>query len=98
MDQVFRDHVQVPDAVVSVAFDKAWGFVEKDPLLAHNLKAVLHSRLRAHLECSIKSGERNTLNLANEAIRNLRAELAPLDRAMSACTRTAGSLRGGKRI
>ncbi|MCA1360865.1 hypothetical protein I6F14_10005 [Bradyrhizobium sp. IC3069] len=77
MDQFSSDQVQVPDAVVSVAFDKAWGFVEKDPLLAHNLKAVLHRRLRTYLECSIRKGERNTLNLANEAIRNLRAELAP---------------------
>ncbi|PWE77209.1 hypothetical protein XF30_10950 [Bradyrhizobium sp. SUTN9-2] len=77
MDQFSSDQVPVPDAVVTVAFDKAWGFVEKDPLLAHNLKAVLHSRLRTYLECSIRNGERNTLNLANEAIRNLRAELAP---------------------
>ena len=34
MDQIFSEQVQVPDAVVSVAFDKAWSFVEKDPLLA----------------------------------------------------------------
>ncbi|MDA9476847.1 hypothetical protein XI03_20585 [Bradyrhizobium sp. CCBAU 65884] len=77
MDQFLPEQVQVPDAIVSVAFDKAWRFVEKDPLLAHNLKTVLHSRLRTVLECSIRNGERNTLNLANEAIRNLRAELAP---------------------
>ncbi|WP_375784767.1 hypothetical protein ACE10Z_34450 [Bradyrhizobium sp. Pha-3] len=77
MDQVLSEQAQVPEAVVSVAFDKAWRFVEKDPILAHNLKTVLHSRLRAFLECSIRNGERNTLRLANEAIRNLRAELAP---------------------
>ncbi|WP_407185219.1 hypothetical protein [Bradyrhizobium centrosematis] len=80
MDQFFSEKEQVPDLVVSAAFDKAWSFVEADPLLAHHLKAVLHSRLRTHLECSIKTGERNTLNLANEAIRNLRAELAPSTR------------------
>ncbi|SFQ05736.1 hypothetical protein SAMN05216330_11467 [Bradyrhizobium sp. Ghvi] len=67
---------QMQDAIVSVAFDKAWRFVEKDPLLAHNRKTILHSRLCTFLESSIKRGERNTLNLANEAIRNLRAELA----------------------
>ncbi|MEZ2143380.1 hypothetical protein AAE026_13945 [Bradyrhizobium sp. DN5] len=77
MDQFLSEQVQAPDAIVSVAFDKAWRFVEKDPLLAHNLKTVLHSRLRTFLECSIRNGERNTLNLANEAIRNLRAELTP---------------------
>ncbi|RZN09952.1 hypothetical protein CWO91_15290 [Bradyrhizobium genosp. SA-3] len=77
MDQFLSEQVQAPDAIVSVAFDKAWRFVEKDPLLAHNLKTVLHTRLRTFLECSIRNGERNTLNLANEAIRNLRAELAP---------------------
>ena len=77
MDQFLSEQVQAPDAIVSVAFDKAWRFVEKDPLLAHNLKTVLHTRLRTFLECSIRNGERNALNLANEAIRNLRAELAP---------------------
>ncbi|MGY3238375.1 hypothetical protein ACVWZ4_000993 [Bradyrhizobium sp. USDA 4472] len=77
MDQIFSQHAQVPDAVVSAALDKAWSFVETDPLLAHNLRAVLYSRLRTYLECSVKNGERNTLNLANDAIRNLRAELAP---------------------
>ncbi|MGY2804021.1 hypothetical protein [Bradyrhizobium sp. USDA 4506] len=77
MDQISSEQVQEPEVLVSVAFDKAWRFVEKDPLLAHNLRTVLHSRLRAFLECSIRSGERNTLHLANEAIRNLRAELAP---------------------
>ncbi|MDA9503807.1 hypothetical protein XI09_03040 [Bradyrhizobium sp. CCBAU 11386] len=77
MDQFLSEQVQVRDAIVSVAFDKAWRFVEKDPLLAHNLKTVLHSRLRTFLECSIRNGERNTLTLANEAIRKLRAELAP---------------------
>ncbi|MBB4380285.1 hypothetical protein [Bradyrhizobium sp. SBR1B] len=80
MDQFVSQNVQVSDSVVSAAFDKAWSFVETDPLLAHNLKAVLHSRLRTYLEFSIKNGERNTLNLANEAIRNLRAELAPSTR------------------
>lgn len=77
MDQALSEHVQAPEALVIVAFDMAWRFVEKDPFLAHNLKTVLHSRLRAFLECSIRNGERNTLHLANEAIRNLRAELAP---------------------
>ncbi|WP_342723691.1 hypothetical protein AAFG07_31875 [Bradyrhizobium sp. B097] len=77
MDQVLSEQVQAPEALVSVAFDKAWRFIEKDPILAHNLKTVLHSRLRGFLECSIRNGERNTLHLANEAIRNLRAELAP---------------------
>ncbi|SFN83774.1 hypothetical protein SAMN05216573_12344 [Bradyrhizobium sp. Rc3b] len=76
MDQFLSEQVQKPDAIVSVAFDKAWRFVEKDPLLAHNRKTVLHSRLCTFLESSIKTGERNSLTLANEAIRSLRAELA----------------------
>ncbi|MBB4365360.1 hypothetical protein GGD65_006426 [Bradyrhizobium sp. CIR18] len=77
MDQLLSEQVQMQDAIVSVALDKAWRFVEKDPLLAHNRKTVLHSRLCTFLESSIRKGERNTLNLANEAIRSLRAELAP---------------------
>ncbi|MGY4319594.1 hypothetical protein [Bradyrhizobium sp. JR3.5] len=76
MDQTLSEQVQALEALVSVAFDKAWRFVEKDPFLAHNLKTVLHSRLRAFLERSVRNGERNTVHLANEAIRNLRAELA----------------------
>ncbi|MCA6101089.1 hypothetical protein [Bradyrhizobium australafricanum] len=76
MTQISSEQVQAPEVLISTAFDKAWRFVEKDPLLAHNHKAVLHSRLRASLECSIRNGERNALHLANEAIRNLRAELA----------------------
>ncbi|WP_246668289.1 MULTISPECIES: hypothetical protein [Bradyrhizobium] len=75
MDQISSEHMQAPEVLVSVAFAKAWRFVEKDPLLAHNHKTVLHTRLRASLECSIRNGERNTLHLANEAIRRLRAEL-----------------------
>ncbi|MVT69836.1 hypothetical protein GPL21_32645 [Bradyrhizobium pachyrhizi] len=76
MDQVISGQVQTPEIIVSIAFEKAWRFVENDPVLAHHLKTFLHRRLRALLECSIRTGERNTLHLANEAIRNLRAELA----------------------
>ncbi|WP_027577626.1 hypothetical protein [Bradyrhizobium sp. WSM1743] len=86
MDQFLLEQVQTTDAIVSVAFDKAWRFVEKDPLLAHNPKTVLHSRLHTFLESSIRKGERNTLNLANDAIRSLRAELAL---SAEQCTSTA---------
>ncbi|WP_271596968.1 MULTISPECIES: hypothetical protein [unclassified Bradyrhizobium] len=84
---------QVKNAVLSVAFEKAWSFVEKDPLLAHNRKAALQSRLRTYLEYSIRNGERNTLNLANEAIRNLRTELALPPERPRACTWTGESVR-----
>jgi len=76
MDQTLSKPDQTPQALASAAFDKAWRFVEADPILAHTRKTVLHSRLRAHLQCSIMSGERSTLKLANEAIAKLRAELA----------------------
>lgn len=78
MDKALSEQVQAPEALLIDAFDKAWRFVETDPFLAHNRKTVLHSRLRTFLECSIRNGERNVLHLANEAIRHLRAELAPL--------------------
>ncbi|MBR1163093.1 hypothetical protein [Bradyrhizobium elkanii] len=81
MDQISSEQMQAPEVLVSVAFDKAWRFVEKDPLLAHHHKTVLHSRLRASLESSIRNGERNTLHLANEAIRKLRAELTASTKA-----------------
>lgn len=61
--------------LVSVAFDKSWRFVEKDPFLAHNPKALLRDRLRGHLELSIRNGEQSLLSLANSAIGKLRTEL-----------------------
>ncbi|WP_338696114.1 MULTISPECIES: hypothetical protein [Bradyrhizobium] len=76
MDHDLSQQVQAPEALVSVAFDKAWRFVESDPILAHNLKFVLRRRLRDLLASSVRNGERDALHLANEAIRNLRAELA----------------------
>ena len=67
--------VRVDRSSASVAFDKAWPFVENDPFLAHNSASVLRERLQAHLEVLIKFGEDNMLDLANKAIWNLRAEL-----------------------
>ena len=61
--------------LVGVAFDKSWRFVERDPFLAHNPRALLRDRLRSHLEISMRNGERDLLSLANGAICRLRAEL-----------------------
>ncbi|GLR89999.1 hypothetical protein [Bradyrhizobium iriomotense] len=63
------------DVLVSVAFEKSWRFVEKDPFLTHNAEALLRARLRVHLERSLETGEKNVLHLANNAIWNLRTEL-----------------------
>ncbi len=63
------------DALVNVAFEKSWRFVENDPLLAHNPKAMLRNRLWIHLEVSLQNGEQDLLALANAAIGKLRAEL-----------------------
>jgi hypothetical protein len=62
------------NTLVNVAFDKSWRFVEKDPFLAHNPKAMLRDRLRTHLEISMRNGEQDLLSLANTAIGKLRAE------------------------
>lgn len=75
MDQTSSQQKQTLDALVSVAFEKSWRFVEKDPFLAHNAEALLRARLRLHLERSSKIGEKNVLHLANDAIWNLRTEL-----------------------
>jgi hypothetical protein len=61
--------------LVSVAFDKSWRFVENDPFLAHNPKALLRNRLRSHLELSMRNGEQDVLDIANSAICKLRTEL-----------------------
>jgi hypothetical protein len=61
--------------LVSVAFDKSWRFVEKDPFLAHNPRAILRDRLRTHLEVAMRNGEQDLLSLANGAISRLRSEL-----------------------
>ncbi|WP_061849646.1 hypothetical protein [Bradyrhizobium sp. DOA1] len=75
MDQTSSPQKQILDALVSVAFEKSWRFVEKDPFLTHNAEALLRARLRLHLERSLKMGEKNVLQLANNAIWNLRTEL-----------------------
>lgn len=51
--------VEDDDNIVTVAFNKAWRFIENDPFLAHNSELVLRNRLRAHLEILIKVGEHN---------------------------------------
>ncbi|MCP3441357.1 hypothetical protein [Bradyrhizobium sp. CCGUVB14] len=63
------------DTLVSAAFEKSWRFVEKDPFLTHNAEALLRARLRAHLERSLRTGEKNVFDLANNAICSLRTEL-----------------------
>lgn len=63
------------DILLTVAFDKSWRFVEKDPFLAHNPKSLLRSRLQTFLEISVGNGERDLLRLANGAIWKLRREL-----------------------
>jgi hypothetical protein len=63
------------ERLVTAAFDRAWRFVEKDPLLAHNSAPWLCHRLRAHLEAATQQGERDLLTLANGAIWRLRDEM-----------------------
>lgn len=70
--------VEDDDNIVTVAFNKAWRFIENDPFLAHNSELVLRDRLPAHLEILIKVGH----NLLDRATRHgegkVRASIAPL--------------------
>ncbi|KRR07914.1 hypothetical protein CQ12_25270 [Bradyrhizobium jicamae] len=75
MEQTSPERRQASDSLVSTAFDKSWRFVETDPLLEHNTKELLRSRLRAYLELSLRNGEQDILHLANSAIWKLRIEL-----------------------
>lgn len=75
MDHASLKQEQTFETLVSVAFEKSWRFIEKDPFLIHNAEALLRTRLRAHLERSLRTGEKNVLHMANKAIWNLRTEL-----------------------
>ena len=75
MDCTSPEQDKAVETLMSVAFEKSWRFVDKDPFLAHNPKGLLRDRLRAHLEISMRKGEQDLLHLANEAIWLLRTEL-----------------------
>jgi hypothetical protein len=64
--------------IVSVAFEKAWGFVSSDPELAHIDVALLRARLSHHLRVLASEGERDVWELANSAIFKLRDERSRL--------------------
>jgi hypothetical protein len=67
--------VDFTENLLSIAFDKSWRFVDKDPFRAHNPKALLRDRLWNHLELSMQNGEQDLLSLANSAIGKLQSEL-----------------------
>jgi hypothetical protein len=75
MDWTSPEQASAAANLMSVAFEKSWRFIEKDPFLAHNPQGLLRDRLRAHLEISMREGEQDLLHLANGAIWNLRTEL-----------------------
>lgn len=63
------------DELVHAAFEKSWGFVRTDPVLAHSNADVLRSRLSRRLTQLARNGERDVWRLANNAIVELRREL-----------------------
>ncbi len=75
MDRTSAKHDNALEDLMKFAFDRSWRFVERDPFLAHNPRALLRDRLRDHLELSLRKGGRDLLHLANNAIWTLRTEL-----------------------
>ena len=62
------------EALLQIALDRSWGFIDKDPFLAHNSKPFLRDQLKMHLEQAVRDGERDLLTIANNAINRLRAD------------------------
>ncbi len=65
------------DALLELAFDKSWRFIDKDPFLAHISRSLLRDQLKKHLEQLFRKGEQELLSLANSAINRIRAEFVP---------------------
>ncbi|OSJ19707.1 hypothetical protein BST63_01465 [Bradyrhizobium canariense] len=76
MYRIQPERIPPHEALVSAAFIKAWRLLETDPILAHSPRTLLYDRLRTRSECSVETGERDVLRLANGAIRTLQLELA----------------------
>jgi hypothetical protein len=59
--------------ILSIAFEKAWAFVEFDPMLGAFEAANRRAELARCLMKLLKLGETNPMSLANKAIRLLRS-------------------------
>jgi hypothetical protein len=66
----YFDSVEI--GVLSIAFEKAWAFVEFDPMLGQVELTKRQSELARCLMRQLKLGETNPTSLANTAIRMLR--------------------------
>ena len=66
----YFDSVEID--VLSIAFEKAWAFVEFDPMLGQVELPKRQSELARCLMRQLKLGETNPTSLANTAIRMLR--------------------------
>ena len=69
--------------LLGVAFEKAWAYVEFDPMLGVLDTRQRQSELALCLMAILKRGERNPTNLANSAIRLLRKNLGSSVRKVS---------------
>jgi hypothetical protein len=66
----YFDSVEID--VLSIAFEKAWAFVEIDAMLGQMELPKRQSELARYLMRQLKLGETNPTSLANTAIRMLR--------------------------
>jgi hypothetical protein len=70
LDRGFFDSVETD--ILSIAFEKAWAFVEFDPMLGALEAANRRAELARCLMKLLKQGETDPMPLANRAIRLLR--------------------------
>jgi hypothetical protein len=70
LSQGFFDSAETK--ILSLAFEKAWAFVEFDPMLGGLEASVKRSQLARCLMTLLKGGETDSASLANSAIKMLR--------------------------
>jgi hypothetical protein len=78
--------------ILSVAFEKAWAFVEFDLMLGVLDASERQSRLARCLMTLLKQGETDSTSLANSAIKALRRDRQSVVRKQRAQTSSAKAL------
>lgn len=62
--------------LASEVFNRSWQFIEQDPVLAGEDRQVLQEQLAQLVLLLMRSGERNLVVIANQAIGTLRQQYA----------------------
>jgi hypothetical protein len=82
--------------ILSIAFEKAWAFVEFDPMLGVLEASEKQSQLARCLMALLKLGETDSTSLANSAIKMLRRNRQSGVRKQRALTSSAQAIEASR--